>query len=176
MIKKPERYNLLKLSLKTKWRKKQKKMWTENVARATAEKTRCVADKSGPLHLSEAVIMKISLKSFIILSVRGNFWSTLWSVFYPDYRKLQFDYRSNVFDRNVISACRHFAQNKHRFNKHAKFTLIGSITNTNKLKDPMRELLQRQKLFLIRTLETVQPHGLNHKLNPGGIVSNYFTI
>lgn len=115
-------------------------------------------------------------KIFHNLISKRQFWSTLWSVFYPDYRKLQFDYRSNVFDRNVISACRHFAQNKHRFNKHAKFTLIGSITNTNKLKDPMRELLQRQKPFLIRTLETVQPHGLNHKLNPGGIVSNYFTI
>ena len=29
--------------------------------------------------------------------------------------------RSDVFDRNAITACHHFAQDKHRLNKHAKF-------------------------------------------------------
>ena len=40
--------------------------------------------------------------------------------------------RSDVFDRNAIPACYHFDQDKHGFNKHAKFTLMESIANTNK--------------------------------------------
>ena len=45
-------------------------------------------------------------------------------------------HRSDVFDRNSIPACSHFAQDKHRFNKHATFTLTESITNTRKPKKP----------------------------------------
>ena len=33
----------------------------------------------------------------------------------------------------------------------------------------MVELLKRQEDFWIRTLETLQPHGLNHELKPKGL-------
>ena len=49
------------------------------------------------------------------------------------------DHRYDVFDRNGIPTCHHFAQDKHRFNKHAKFTLIESIANANKQKKPYRK-------------------------------------
>ena len=52
------------------------------------------------------------------------------------------------------------------FNKHAHFTLIESIPNTNKPKEAIQELLKRQENFWIRTLETLQPHGLDDDLNP----------
>ena len=74
--------------------------------------------------------------------------------------------RSDIFDRNTIPACRHFVQDKYRFNRHAKFTLIESITNTNKPRKALQELLKRQENFWIKPLETLQPHGMYHELNP----------
>ena len=68
------------------------------------------------------------------------------------------NHTSDVFDRNAIPTCRHFAQDKHRFNQHAKSKFIESITNNNKPKQTVQELLKRQKNFCIRTLETLQPH------------------
>ena len=52
-----------------------------------------------------------------------------------------------TFERNVIPACRYFSQDKHRFNKHAQFTLIESITNTNKRKEALWELLLDENTF-----------------------------
>ena len=49
--------------------------------------------------------------------------------------------------------------------KHAKFTLTECLTNTNKPKEVLQNLLKRWENFLIRTLETLKPNGLNHKLN-----------
>ena len=45
-----------------------------------------------------------------------------------------------VFDRSGIPTCRHFTQGKHRFNKHAEFTLTESIKITNKPKYIIQEL------------------------------------
>ena len=50
--------------------------------------------------------------------------------------------RFDLFDRNTIPACHHFVQDKHRFSKHAKFTLAESSTNTNKPKEALQELLK----------------------------------
>ena len=74
--------------------------------------------------------------------------------------------RSHVFDKYAILACLHFAQDKHRFNEHAKFTLFESITNTNKPKEVIKEHFKRREKFWIATLETLEPHGLNHELSP----------
>ena len=76
------------------------------------------------------------------------------------------NHRSDVLDRN-LPVFHHFAQDKHRFNKHARFTLIESITETNNPKVAnMQELLKKQENFWIRTSETLKPHRLNHELNP----------
>ena len=76
---------------------------------------------------------------------------------------LLIDLRSDIFDRNAIPARPHFAQGKHRFNKHAKYTLTKSITSTNKPKKSLQQFLKRRENFFIRTLQTLQPHGLNHE-------------
>ena len=76
------------------------------------------------------------------------------------------NHSSNVFDTNAISTCHCFSQDKHRFNKHAKLSLIGSITNTNKPKETLQELLKKWENFCIRALKILQPHGLNHELIP----------
>ena len=43
--------------------------------------------------------------------------------------------------------------------------LTESIASTSKPKQALQQLLKRQENFLIRTLETTQPHGLNHELS-----------
>ena len=35
---------------------------------------------------------------------------------------------------DAIMACKHFQQETHHFNKHAKFTIIDQVTNTSKSK------------------------------------------
>ena len=61
------------------------------------------------------------------------------------------NHRSDIFDRNLIPACCHFPQDKHRFNKHAKFTLNENIANTNKPKGAIQELLRTRENFLQST-------------------------
>ena len=58
-------------------------------------------------------------------------------------------HRSDVFDKNAIPAYHHFAQEKHRINKHAQFTLIESITNTNKPKESIKKLKKKKEIFWI---------------------------
>ena len=55
---------------------------------------------------------------------------------------------------------------RNRFNKYVTFALIESITNTNKPKEAIQELLKIRENFWIRTLETLELHELNHELNP----------
>ena len=57
----------------------------ENVAHATARKTRCVAVRSRKLHLSQGTKTKRLFKSSIILPAKANFSSNLWSVSYVNY-------------------------------------------------------------------------------------------
>ena len=76
------------------------------------------------------------------------------------------NHKSDVLDRNGIPVCRHFVHDQHIFNKHAKFTLIESITNTSKAKEAISELLKKREDFWIRTLETSHTNRLNHELNP----------
>ena len=75
------------------------------------------------------------------------------------------NYRSDVIDRNAIPACRHFAQDKRRFEKYEKFALTESITKTSKPKEAMLELSKKQEKFQIRTLAILQLRGLNNELN-----------
>ena len=67
------------------------------------------------------------------------------------------NHRCDVFDRHAILSCRYFAQEKHRFNKHAKFTLTVSITSTSikNQNKPYRNFKKKRENFWIRTLETL---------------------
>ena len=66
------------------------------------------------------------------------------------------DHRSGIFDRNNDHRISPFCRHKHRFKKHAKFTLTESITNTNKPNETLQEILKVQENFWIRTLEILQ--------------------
>ena len=44
------------------------------------------------------------------------------------------NHRKDVKKANAIVACKHFQQESHNFNKHAKFTIINQLTNTSKSK------------------------------------------
>ena len=43
--------------------------------------------------------------------------------------------------------------------------MTESITSTNKPKKTLQLLLKRRETFLVRNLETLQPHGLNYELS-----------
>ena len=49
-------------------------------------------------------------------------------------------------------ACKHFQQESHNFNKHAKFTIAGQLTNTYKSKE---------ERFWILKLDTLYPKDFN---------------
>ena len=52
------------------------------------------------------------------------------------------------------------------FNKNAKFTLIESLTNTNKVAtETLKERLKNRESFWIIKLRTLTPNGLNQELN-----------
>ena len=52
-------------------------------------------------------------------------------------------------------ACKHLQQESHNFNKHAKFTITGQLTNTCKSKE---------ERFWILKLDTLYPKGFNMEL------------
>ena len=52
------------------------------------------------------------------------------------------------------------------FNRNAKFTLIESLTNTNKkATETLKERLKNRESFWIIKLKTLTPNGLNQELN-----------
>ena len=44
------------------------------------------------------------------------------------------NHRKDVKNIGAKMACKHFLQENHNFNKHAKFTIIDQLTNTSKFK------------------------------------------
>ena len=67
------------------------------------------------------------------------------------------NHRKDLEDPKAILADKHFQKNGHRFNEHARFTIIDRLTNTNLDKEILRErLIQRenfwahQKLFILK--------------------------
>ena len=62
---------------------------------------------------------------------------TLCKIQYVDKIETSFNIRlnnhtSDVSNLNVIPTCCHFAQGNHKFNTHATFTLIETITSQNR--------------------------------------------
>ena len=57
----------------------------------------------------------------------------------------QTDRQTETNKPKAILADQHFQKNVHRFNKHARFTIIYRLTNTNLDKEILRErLIQRE--------------------------------
>ena len=60
-------------------------------------------------------------------------------------------------DPNAILACRHFQQQGHNFNSHAKFIIIDKLVNTSSSKDILRERLIQRENFWMKKLKTLVP-------------------
>ena len=56
---------------------------------------------------------------------------------------------------NAIVASRHFQQQSHNFNSHAKFIIMEKLVNTSSSKDILREHLMQQEKFWIQKLKTL---------------------
>ena len=75
------------------------------------------------------------------------------------------NHRKDAKDSSPILACRHFQQQGHNFNCHAKFIIIDKLVNTSRSKDILRERLIQRGNFWIQKLKTLVPYGLNQELN-----------
>ena len=62
-------------------------------------------------------------------------------------------------------ACRHFQQQGHNFNSHAKYIIIDKLVNASSSKDILRERLMQRENFWIKKLKTLVPLGLNQELS-----------
>ena len=73
--------------------------------------------------------------------------------------------RKDVKDSKAILADKLFQKTGHRFNEHARFTIIDRLTKTNLDKEILRECLIQRKNFWIQKIETLYPKGLNQEPN-----------
>ena len=79
--------------------------------------------------------------------------------------QLMLNQRSDVSSPNAILACCHFPQSNHKFNTHAKLTLMETTTSRKKQTEIIQDNLRTSKNFWINTLQTLHPHGLNQEQN-----------
>jgi len=75
------------------------------------------------------------------------------------------NHRKDVANPNAIPVCKHFAQPAHKFNDHAKFTIIEQLKDQDISKETITTRLKERENFWIKTLETLTPKGLNQELN-----------
>ena len=80
-------------------------------------------------------------------------------------------HRDDCKSPHTIEIDQHFRQTGHDFNKHATFTLIETIKQTDQPKMKKREMLEKREDFWIMRLQTLKPGGINAKLNH----SNHYT-
>ena len=64
----------------------------------------------------------------------------------------------------MLQADHHFRLPGHNFNKHAKFTLIEQLNDTNIEKEILKYKLKKCEDFWIIKLKTLQQHGFNTEL------------
>ena len=66
---------------------------------------------------------------------------------------------------DTVMACKHFQQESHNFNKHAKFTIIYQLTKTSKSKETLiQQLIERENLWILK-LDTLYPKDFNMRLS-----------
>ena len=74
------------------------------------------------------------------------------------------NHRKNTKKPNSILACKHFQEQGHNFNKHAKFIIIDKLVNLQGSKEALREMLVVRENFWIQKLNTLDPFGLSQEL------------
>ena len=75
------------------------------------------------------------------------------------------NHQKDVNKLNSLQLDQHFRLLGHNFNKHAKFTLIGQLNDTNIDKELSKHSLKKHGDFWIIKLKTLRPHGFNAELN-----------
>ena len=75
------------------------------------------------------------------------------------------NHREDMKKVDAIMACKHFQQESHNFNKHAKFTIIDQLTNTSKSnKTLLQRLIEREKFWILK-LDTLYPKGFDMEIS-----------
>ena len=74
-------------------------------------------------------------------------------------------HRKDLEKVDTITACKHFQQESHNFNKHAKLTIIDQLRNTTKAKETLIQQLIKRENFWILKLDTLYPEGFNTELS-----------
>ena len=69
------------------------------------------------------------------------------------------NHRKDIIKRSSLQADQHFRLPAHNFNKHAKFTLIEQLNDTNIGKKILKYRLKKREDFSIVKLKPLQPHG-----------------
>ena len=75
------------------------------------------------------------------------------------------NHRKDTKKPNSILACKHFQEQEHNFNKHAKFIIIDKLVNLHSSKEALREILVIRENSWIQKLKTLVPFGLNQELS-----------
>ena len=75
------------------------------------------------------------------------------------------NHRKDVKKVNTIMACKHFQQESHSFNKHAKFAMIDRFENTSKSKETLAQGHIEREHFGILNLDTLYAKGFNMELS-----------
>ena len=73
--------------------------------------------------------------------------------------------RKDVKKVDAKMACKHFQQESHNFNKHAKFNIINQLMKTSKSKETLTQRLIERENFWILKLDTLYPKGFNMELS-----------
>ena len=75
------------------------------------------------------------------------------------------NHQKDVKKVDTIMTCKHFQQESHNFNKHAKFTIIDQLTNTSKSKETLTQQLIKREHFWVFKLDALYPKGFNVRLS-----------
>ena len=70
-------------------------------------------------------------------------------------------YRNDVWRTNGPPSEKHFQMPGHKFNVHAKFTIIEEVYNKSLLKLKIYSLLERREDFWILKSQTLSPRGID---------------
>ena len=74
------------------------------------------------------------------------------------------NHRKDTKKSNSILACKHFQEQGHNFNKHAKFIIIDKMINLHGSEEALREMLVVRENFWIQKVKTRVSFGLKQKL------------
>ena len=72
---------------------------------------------------------------------------------------------NDIYKTNTPEADKHFRLPSYCFNRHAKFTLIPQLDNTELDKELLTLRLKNREDFWMHKLKTLKLHGLNAELN-----------